>query len=198
MKLYFIRHAPTKSNLTGKMVKNYDNAKIIKTDTTIWETTIGKYIPIEARNYVLCSPAKRCQQTCELLFNHKPLACMNEFAEFDCSGLGKNKFWEITREEFENLVPLKPEEMAYKAKDIFINLVKQFNYEHIEHCTIISHGMFIRYLYHYLIGNKDISAYDVINSKGFKFSNLDLMIYDTETNEISVYNYKDPVNHSIC
>lgn len=196
MKFYFIRHAPTESNVTGKMVKDYDKCPIIPTDPEGWEELIGKHIPEEARNYILCSPTLRCKQTCELVFKRKPLECMNEFAEFDCSGLGKKKFWEMTQTEFEKLVPLRSEDMAKRADEIFNQLANHLEQAGIEHCAVVSHGMFIRYLYHFVTGNKDISAYEVINSKGFNFANLDLMVYDTNTKEVEVHHYKNPVNHT--
>ena len=59
----------------------------------------------------------------------------------------------------------------------------------------ISHGMLIRYIYHYMTGNPGISAYDVINSKGFNFSNLDLLIVDTVKKTVEVHHYKEPIKH---
>lgn len=42
---------------------------------------------------------------------------------------------------------------------------------------------------------KRISAYDVINSNGFKFYNLDLLVYDTGTKEIKDYHNRDHITH---
>jgi hypothetical protein len=55
--------------------------------------------------------------------------------------------------------------------------------------------MVIRYIYHYLNNNKGITPYEIINSKGFTFANLDLLVYDTIENTILVRNYKDPIKH---
>ena len=189
MKLYFLRHAPTAANLTGTMVQNYDREPIVGTMPEHWQEDIGQYLPkIDINTPVISSPAKRCLQTAELLFKIPPMMILNELNEFDCGGLNNLKFWEITKEEFENVVLLKPEDMERQ-----IDLIFKFFYSmhgafpNIDNIVCISHGMVIRYIYHYLTGNKGISAYDVINSNGFKFYNLDLLVYDTVTKEIKDY-----------
>lgn len=193
MKFYFIRHWRTKFNLSGKMVKNYDDVDIISDKPEGWEEKVGKFIP--NRDYILTSPIKRCIQTCELLFNKKPTATLPDFGEFDCSGIGKRKFWEMTEKEFEKYVPLTAEDMEKRASAIFQVMPHYLKCEGKTDCVVISHGMVIRYLYHYLSGNKGISPYKVINSEGFSFSNLDLMIYDTETKEIELHRYDEPISH---
>ena len=189
MKLYFLRHAPTAANLTGTMVQNYDREAIVGTMPEHWQEDIGQYLPkIDINTPVVSSPAKRCLQTVELLFKIPPMMILNELNEFDCGELNNLKFWEITKEEFENAVLLKPEDMERQ-----IDLIFKFFYSmhgafpNIDNIVCISHGMVIRYIYHYLTGNKGISAYDVINSNGFKFYNLDLLVYDTVTKEIKDY-----------
>ena len=193
MKFYFIRHWRTQFNLSGKMVKNYDDVDIISDKPEGWEEKVGKFIP--NRDYILTSPIKRCIQTCELLFNKKPTATLPDFGEFDCSGIGKRKFWEMTEKEFEKYVPLTAEDMEKRADVIFQVMPQYLKFEGRTDCVVISHGMVIRYLYHYLTGNKEISPFKVINSEGFSFSNLDLMIYDTETKEIEVHRYDEPISH---
>lgn len=197
MKLYFLRHAPTAANLTGTMVQNYDREAIVGTMPEHWQEDIGQYLPkIDVNTPVISSPAKRCWQTAELLFKIPPMMILNELNEFDCGGLNNLKFWEITKEEFENVVLLKPEDMERQ-----IDLIFKFFYSmhgafpNIDNIVCISHGMVIRYIYHYLTGNKGISAYDVINSNGFKFYNLDLLVYDTETEEIKDYHNRDHITH---
>ena len=189
MKLYFLRHALTAVNLTGTMVQNYEQEPIVGTMPEHWQEDIGQYLPkIDINTPVISSPAKRCQQTAELLFKNPPMLILDELKEFDCGGLNNLKFWEITKEEFENVVLLKPEDMERQ-----IDLIFKFFYSmhgafpNIDNIVCISHGMVIRYIYHYLTGNKGISAYDVINSNGFKFYNLDLLVYDTVTKEIKDY-----------
>ena len=193
MKFYFIRHWRTKFNLTGTMVKNYDDADIIDEKPVNWEEKVGQYIP--NRSYILSSPVKRCIQTCEMLFDQAPRAILKDFGEFDCSGIGKRKFWEMTKEQFEKYVPLTAKDMEKRADVIFNMMPKCLEAENITDCIVISHGMLIRYLYHYLTGTKGISPFQVINSEGFSFSNLDLMIYDTNTKQIEVHRYDEPVSH---
>lgn len=197
MKLYFLRHALTAANLTGTMVQDYDREPIVGTMPEHWQEDIGQYLPkIDINTPVISSPAKRCLQTAELLFKIPPTMILNELNEFDCDGLNNLKFWEITKEEFENAVLLKPEDMERQ-----IDLIFKFFYSmhgafpNINNIVCISHGMVTRYIYHYLTGNKGISAYDVINSNGFKFYNLDLLVYDTETKEIKDYHNRDHITH---
>ena len=197
MKLYFLRHALTAANLTGDMVQDYDREPIVGTMPEHWQEDIGQYLPkIDINTPVISSPAKRCQQTAELLFKIPPMMILNELNEFDCGELNNLKFWEITKEEFENAVLLKPEDMERQIDSVF----KFFDSMHgafpnIDNIVCISHGMVTRYIYHYLTGNKGISAYDVINSNGFKFYNLDLLVYDTETKEIKDYHNRDHITH---
>ena len=197
MKLYFLRHAPTAANLTGTMVQDYDREPIVGTMPEHWQEDIGQYLPkIDINTPVISSPAKRCLQTAELLFKIPPTMILNELNEFDCGELNNLKFWEITKEEFENVVLLKPEDMERQ-----IDLIFKFFYSmhgafpNIDNIVCISHSMVIRYIYHYLTGNKGISAYDVINSNGFKFYNLDLLVYDTGTKEIKDYHNRDLITH---
>lgn len=190
MKLYFIRHWRTEANLTGKMAKNYDEASIIAEYPTGWMERVGQFLPDIATTMIVCSPTKRCMQTCDLIFGEQPAMLNPLFGEFDCAALGDKKFWEMSQQEFEAIVPLTPQEMEFRGDKImrFADLLKGLHHENV---IIISHGMVIRYLYHYFTGNKGISAYDVINSKGFEFSNLDMLVYDTETHQVTVHRYDD-------
>jgi len=190
MKLYFIRHWRTEANLTGKMAKNYDEADIIADYPEGWDKKVGCHISESECSLLVSSFAKRCQQTCELVFGRKPDMRNDIVGEFDCAALGDRKFWEMTREEFEALVPLTPKQMEEKADHIlrFADCLHGLCHENV---IIMTHGMVIRYLYHYFTGNKGISAYDVINSKGFEFSNLDMLVYDTETHQVTVHRYDD-------
>ena len=197
MKLYFLRHALTAANLTGTMVQDYEREPIVGTMPEHWQEDIGQYLPkIDINTPVISSPAKRCLQTAELLFKIPPTMILNELNEFDCGELNNLKFWEITKEEFENAILLKPEDMERQIDLVF----KFFDSMHgafpnIDNIVCISHGMVTRYIYHYLTGNKGISAYDVINSNGFKFYNLDLLVYDTGTKEIKAYHNREHITH---
>lgn len=197
MKLYFLRHALTAANLTGTMVQDYDRESIVGTMPEHWQEDIGQYLPkIDINTPVISSPTKRCLQTAELLFKFPPTMILNELNEFDCGELNNLKFWEVTKEEFENTVLLKPEDMERQIDLVFKLFDSMHNaFPNIDNIVCISHGMVIRYIYHYLTGNKGISAYDVINSNGFKFYNLDLLVYDTGTKEIKDYHNRDHITH---
>lgn len=195
MKIYFVRHAPTSCNLTGQMVAGYENTDIINIKPENWENKVGIYIPESARKCIISSPAKRCVQTSDLLFKRIPDSIYRPLDEFDCKALGDKKFWEISEEEFNKIVRLSPAGMTDKIKKIFETARYVKEEYRTNECVAISHGMVIRYLWHYMNNHKYISAYDVINSKGFAFANLDLLIVDTSKMTVEVHNFKDPINH---
>lgn len=197
MKFYFIRHAPTLANMAGAMVKNYQSTDICLTHKPDdWEQYVGCYIPKEDRNYIISSPTKRCVNTAKLLFNKVPDEISKYLAEFECEGLGDKKFWEITKEEFEELVPLTSKEMEIQIDHIFEELANTIKHEeNVDAVIAVTHGMLIRYIYHYMTNHKDISAYEVINSVGFKFANLDLLIVDTDNKTVMAHHYSEPINH---
>ena len=197
MKLYFLRHAPTAPNLTGSMVQDYSKEPIAGILPEHWQEDVGQYLPkIDINTPIMSSPTIRCTQTAELVFKVKPMMVLHELNEFDCSALDNLKFWEITQEEFEARVKLTPNDMANQVEKIF-KLAEQMHdtFNNIKDIICISHGMVIRYIYHYLTGNKDITAYDVINSKGFSFYNLDLLVYDTKTKQVKTYHNRDHISH---
>lgn len=198
MKIYFIRHAPTAANMSGTMAAGYENADITLLDKPEdWEERVGCHIPDEARKTIISSPTRRCLSTAKLLFDQYPNEVSNELGEFDCKGLGPRKFWEITQAEFETLVPMRPSTMELRAKAILSELANNIKHENgADSFVAVSHGMVIRYLYHYINKNPGISAYEVINSKGFRFSNLDLLVVDTEQMCTEAYHWQDPVNHA--
>lgn len=196
MIFYFIRHAPTYANKSGMMVNGYENADIEFHDKPEdWEDKVGKYIPDDARQLIISSPTRRCLSTAKLLFDRYPDEVTDALGEFDCKNLGHNKFWEITEERFNQLVHLPSSTMAKRAMEILTDVGNLLRKEHnTDSVVAISHGMLIRYMYHFMAGNPDISAYDIINSKGFTFSNLDLLVVDTESNLAPVaYHYSKPM-----
>lgn len=197
MKLYFIRHAPTPANFVGAMIKNYHETSIINEEPIGWKEKIDCHLPeLNIDTPIITSPALRCQQTAKLLFNRVPDIILKELDEFDCSGLGDKKFWEITEEEFCDCVKLNSNDME-KQIDLLFDTCYSLNtmFHNINHIICISHGMVIRYIYHYLTGRKNATPFDIINSKNFKFANLDMLVYDTDTKAIEVYNYKEPIQH---
>lgn len=197
MKFYFIRHAPTSANLSGSMVAGYENTDINLYDKPDdWEERVGKFIPEADRKVIVSSPTKRCISTAKLLFDRLPTEVTTSLGEFDCKALGNKKFWEITEQEFNKLVFLPASTMEKRAKIVLHDMGNDISHENSTDAVIaISHGMLIRYIYHYVNGNAGISAYDIINSKGFPFSNLDLLIVDTVKRTVEVHHYKEPINH---
>lgn len=192
-KIILIRHAPTEANLTGSMVKNYDETPIIpltKEAMDSWNRKVGNHIPYLSCKY-LVSPTLRCRQTAEMLFDGHDIETCTELSEFDCSGLGDQKFWEIGKDKFEQLVPLTSADMGFRA-DQFITKCSWFKEDNI---IAVTHGMFIRYMYHFMTGNRDISPYDVINSVGFTFSNLDALCIDMDNHSVSVHRFSKPIDH---
>lgn len=199
MIFYFIRHAPTAANFTGSMVNGYDNADIVSTEKPAdWEERIGKFIPRDTGMPIFCSPAKRCRQTAQMLFGDVEIIENDLFREFDCAGLGSRKFWEIDEAEFNACVNVTNTDMINRAMEILHGFGRQLERDYgMSHCVIVSHGMLIRYLYHFMTGNVDISPFDVIRSKGFKFANLDLLKIVDEPGYKCVrdYHYQPPVEH---
>ena len=198
MKFYFIRHAPTSANSSGSMVPGYENIDISSYDKPEdWEEKVGKHIPDNARRFIVSSPTRRCISTARMLFDRLPMEVCKCLGEFDCKALGSRKFWEIPKEEFEKFVPLRPGAMEKRALEILHDMGNTVRHENNTDSVIcISHGIVIRYLYHFMTGNPGISLYDVINSTGFKFSNLDLLIIDTSKKTAEVYRYKEPIDHA--
>ena len=199
MIFYFIRHAPTAANFTGSMVNGYDNADIVSTEKPAdWEERIGKFIPRDTGMPIFCSPAKRCRQTAQMLFGDVEIIENDLFREFDCAGLGSRKFWEIDEAEFNACVNITNTDMINRAMEILHGFGRQLERDYgMSHCVIVSHGMLIRYLYHFMTGNVDISPFDVIRSKGFKFANLDMLKIVDEPGYKCVrdYHYQPPVEH---
>ena len=117
MKFYFIRHAPTTANLSGAMIAGYENSDINLYDKPEdWEEKVGKFIPEEDRKVIISSPTKRCISTAKLLFDRFPNEVTTSLGEFECKALGNRKFWEISEEEFNNLVYLPASTMEKRAK----------------------------------------------------------------------------------
>lgn len=206
MKLYFIRHAPTLANLSGSMVPNYDQTEIIQpmqSDLDSWQERVGSHIDY-TNSHIFVSHTLRARQTAELflsggtsfevnkaLFAPPMISTCDNLAEFDCHGLGDKKFWEITKEEFEQLVPITTKTMRKQAGLLDVQL-RQSGYKN---CICVSHGMLIRYMFHYYTGRENVHPYDIINSKDFKFSHLDMMVLDTDRHYMQVYRFKEPIDH---
>ena len=198
MRIYFIRHAPTAANMSGTMAAGYENADITLLDKPDdWEERVGCHIPDEARKTIISSPTRRCISTAKLLFDRYPNEVSEELGEFDCKGLGHFKFWEVSEAEFNQMVFLPSSTMERRARAILSELANNIRHENgVDSFVAISHGLVIRYMYHFLNRNPGTSAYDVINSKGFRFSNLDLLVVDTAQMSTMDYHWQEPIQHA--
>ncbi len=197
MKIYFVRHAPTSANVSGAMVAGYENSDINLLDKPDeWEEKVGAFIPDVARRVILSSPTRRCISTAKLLFDRAPDEVTYDLGEFDCKNLGHRKFWEINEFEFNNLVFLPASTMQRRAEAILGHVANNVRHENgTDSFVAVSHGMVIRYIYHFVNGNPGISAYDIINSRGFRFSNLDLLVVDTEAMTAEPHHFTEPIQH---
>lgn len=201
MNIILVSHAVTEANLTGSLVRNYDEQPIIEPDWDLWYDKVGKFIyhinTIRDTPTVFYNKTKRTYQTAlgiNAVFakpdnGYKRTAlCRSDYTEeFDCSALGEKKFWELSEKNFEDLVTLKSSDMHKAMLKFMLNAE--------DNAIYVSHGMFIRYAYHLISGNYNIKPYDVINSKGFVFGNLDALEINTKSMEMKVFRYKDPINH---
>ncbi len=188
-KVYFIRHAPTKANMSGSMVKDYDMYDIEKFDTAEWYKNIGCHIGINPTFEIWVSPTLRCKSTALKLFGSLESSMREEklLKELDCSSLGDKKFWEISKEEFDSIC--HPDLNAFESQ--LKELISKIELSE-KPIVCITHGLFIRYLYNYLTGKGDNNLYDLINSKTFQFRNLDMLECNYNDNIIivdKVYHY---------
>lgn len=194
--MYLIRHAPTEANVNGSMVKNYEETSILPFDAYNWQKTFRTAI-----NYVdgvFTSNTIRAKETAAELFPFHDIRTLEYLNEFDCSGLGDKKFWEISEDEFKDLVDLTENDMRRQVKKLF----DWFLNGYYEICACVSHGMFIRYVCDSLQG-LDCTPYSVINSKNTKVANLDVVRIDWsnhkdgnyEMSNLILYPYSKPINH---
>ena len=170
--IFFIRHAPTKANISGDMVENYDQYDIEHFDTASWYRDIGSHININKDFEIWVSPTLRCESTAKKLFGslHDNMRVEPLLKELDCSSLGNKKFWEISKEEFDKVC--HPDMAAFRKQiDKLLDKIKKSD----KPIICITHGLFIRYLYNYITGLGDKELFDLINSRTFQFRNLDML-----------------------
>lgn len=175
-KVYFIRHAPTKVNLTGEMMNRYDEfGAIIPFDVDVWQNNVGKFIDWDTVGAVWTSSAIRTIQTAQAIIGGDIEIDINKnLNEFDCSGLGDKKFWEVSEEEFNTLTKLDGKACRFQIAKLFDEIADWIE-ENDKDLVCITHGMFTRLMYTVLTNNGDHSMYDIINSKTFQFRNLDML-----------------------
>lgn len=185
-KMFFIRHAPTKANLAGDIVKDYDSYDIMDFDVEKWKNEIGIHIPKDFKLFV--SPAKRCQQTAEKLFPGKEYKVIDDLSEFDISALGDLKFWEISEEQFNSIVGLTKYQAFCKIRSMAYQVSRDVCYCAGENAVLIGHGFYGRLMKDIYEGNtlsSEPTVLELLNSKPFSFRNLDMMeLEKAEVNKI--------------
>lgn len=190
--IYFIRHAPTIVNKTGEMVNDYKNVHITpltKSEIYNWFDKVGKHIEIFKHVYI--SNTTRTYETAQILAPSVNAIVNDALNEIDCSGLRNKKFWKISEDKFNKLVSVNLEQFDLKVK-MFISEILNLESDNI---VCITHGLYIRHLYHLLTNNKADTLYKQINSIDFRFNPLDMMeiIYseNIETNKKSCKSLKN-------
>jgi len=193
--IYLIRHALTEANLAGSMVKNYDEYPIIDFDVEKWY----EKAPQELKNIkkVYISDTLRTRQTAEKLFPNAEIKVFKWLNEFDCSGLGDKKFWQITEEEFNQLVDLSPELIYGQCFHAAIRM--DYINDNYGDAIYIGHGMKMRALIRFFklgfqyknfkFGPKEFNAYRLINSLDEDFKNLDICSIDLNNEIIDIIKY---------
>lgn len=178
-KMFFIRHAPTKANLAGDIVKDYDSYGIMPFDSEKWKNEIGIHIPKDFKLFV--SPAKRCQQTAEKLFPGKEYKVIDDLSEFDISALGDLKFWEISEKQFNNIVGLTKYQAFCKIRSMAFRVSREVRYHIGENAVLIGHGFYGRLMKDIYEGHtldSKPTVLEILNSKPFSFRNLDMMEFE--------------------
>ena len=170
MRLFYIRHAPTSVSFTGEIVKDYDRYGVVSFDREKWLKEVGSYI---SNDFVLLSsPLQRAVETAKILFPEKECKVMDSLREFDCSKLGDKKFWEISEEEFNSLVGLTKRVITDKIVEFLCDCS---SYGLDAQIVAVGHGFYGRCLYDYYSKGETCTPFEILNSKNFRFNNLDMM-----------------------
>ena len=185
-KVYFIRHAPTAANLSGEMKENYDQYDIEPFDAMDWWKKLGNNIECSTLK-IWVSPTVRCHSTAKNLFLVDPqfVTETDLLKELDCSSLGNKKFWEISKEEFDEICHPDLDTFDKQVSALILKILG-LELKKDEAIICVTHGLFVRYLYNKLTGKGDSELYDLINSKTFQFRNLDMMECNTYGHALKV------------
>lgn len=135
-------------------------------------------------NKVYVSPTLRCEHTANILFPYANVNIMQELKEFDCSGIGDEKFWEMSEKDFAKKVNLTWNDMFNQTAKMFKTIDIDAGTDGKTEAVCVTHGMFIRYVYWFINNQPKTSPYKVINSIDFDFKNLDVLVVD--------YNFRLP------
>ena len=174
MKLFYIRHAPTKANVSGDIVKDYDSYDILDFDRDEWMKKVGCHLP-KYNFKIFVSPAKRCRQTAEILFPGQRYEVIPDLTEFDISELDTKglKFWEIDEKTFRENVYLSKSDARNRWTNALIDIVGKCD-DGDKNAVIIGHGFYGR-LVRSIYNNDEDTPFQILNSTNFEFKNLDMM-----------------------
>ena len=196
MKIYLLRHAQTGPNVSGEMVKDYSKCGILPQEPGYWNCCrkfINQYV---TPNTIFCSDTLRAKQTAKMIYPDMHACTENQLDDFDCSKVGSKKFWEMSREEFDEKVHIGEPEI-YETLTLLINNLAKLP----ENSLCITHGLLMKALYQYA---KDplyeISIYNLLTRPKKQIYNLDLMELDVSSepdyrlfydSNIKVYSFQD-------
>lgn len=196
MKIYLLRHAQTGPNVSGEMVKDYSKCGILPQEPGYWNCCrkfINQYV---TPNTIFCSDTLRAKQTAKMIYPDRYACTENQLNDFDCSKVGPKKFWEMSREEFDEKVHIGEPEI-YETLTLLINNLAKLP----ENSLCITHGLLMKALYQYA---KDplyeISIYNLLTRPKKQIYNLDLMELDVSSepdyrlfydSNIKVYSFQD-------
>lgn len=196
MKIYLLRHAQTGPNVSGEMVKDYSKCGILPQEPGYWDCCrnfINQYV---TPNTIFCSNTIRAKQTAEMIYPDRHACTENQLDDFDCSKAGPKKFWEMTREEFDEKVHIKEPEIWDTITLLLNNLAKL-----PENSLCITHGLLMKALYQYVEYPMDeISIYNLLTKPKKQIYNLDLMELDVSAglsyganldSHIKIYSFQD-------
>ena len=196
MKIYLLRHAQTGPNVSGEMVKDYSKCGILPQEPGYWDCCrnfINQYV---TPNAIFCSDTLRAKQTAEMIYPDRHACTENQLVDFDCSKAGPKKFWEMTREEFDEKVHIEESEIWSTITLLIDNLAKL-----PENSLCITHGLLMKALYQYAEYPMDeISIYNLLTKPKKQIYNLDLMGFDVSAglsyganldSHIKIYSFQD-------
>ena len=78
---------------------------------------------------IFCSNTLRSKQTAEMIYPDKPVCTENQLDDFDCSKAGPKKFWEMSREEFDEKVHIDESKISNVTEEMdnFCNMIFLYN-----------------------------------------------------------------------
>lgn len=174
MKIYLLRHAQTGPNVSGEMVKDYSKCGILPQEPGYWDCCRSFINQHVTPSNIFCSNTLRAKQTAEMLYPDRHACTENQLDDFDCSKAGPKKFWEMSREEFDEKVHIDESKIWSTITLLIENLARL-----PENSLCITHGLLMKALYQYTEYTMDeLSIYNLLTKPKKQIYNLDLMELD--------------------